>query len=158
MVGHSSLFSQVLLQVNRHQFARRVKECGAEKAAKGFSCWSQFVAMMFCQLAQAKSLREISDGLACCEGKLNHLGLQEGPKRSTLSYANAKRAWQLFEQVFYDQLGLAQSLAPKKKLRFKNKLLRGCLKSPGRSRLTVRGPGFAPAVWKLEWGNIVGEI
>ena len=36
--------------------------------------------------------------------------------------------------------------------------LRGCLKSPGRSRLTVRGPGFAPAVWKLEWGNIVGEI
>ena len=85
MVGHSSLFSQLLLLVNRHQFARRVKECCAEKAAKGFSCWSQFVAMMFCQLAQAKSLREISDGLACCEGKLNHLGLQEGPKRSTLS-------------------------------------------------------------------------
>jgi len=74
MVGHSSLFSQLLLLVNRHQFARRVKECCAEKAAKGFSCWSQFVAMMFCQLAQAKSLREISDGLACCEGKLNHLG------------------------------------------------------------------------------------
>jgi hypothetical protein len=35
--------------------------------------------------------------------------------------------------------------------------LRGCLKSPGRSRLTVRGPGFAPTVWKLEWGTIVGE-
>ena len=122
MIGHSSLFSQLLL-VSRHQFARRVKECRAEKAAKGFSCWSQFVAMMFCQLAQAKSLREISDGLGCCEGKLNHLGLQEGPKRSTLSYANAKRPWQLFEQVFYDQLSLAQSLAPKKKLRFKNKLL-----------------------------------
>src|SRR5271165_2711370 len=29
--------------------------------------------------------------------------------------------------------------------------IRGCLKNPGRSRLTVRGPGFAPAVWKLEW-------
>jgi hypothetical protein len=47
----------------------------------------------------------------------------KGPKRSTLSYANGKRPWQLLEQVFYDQLGLAQSLAPKKKLRFKNKLL-----------------------------------
>ena len=80
------------------------------------------MAMMFCQLAQAKSLREISDGLSCCEGKLNHLGLQEGPKRSTLSYANAKRPWKLFEHLFYDQLGLAQRLAPKKKLRFKNKL------------------------------------
>jgi hypothetical protein len=32
------------------------------------------------------------------------------------------------------------------------------LKSPGGSRLTVRAPGFAPAVWKLEWGNIDGEI
>jgi len=93
MVGHSSLFSQLLLLVNRHQFQRRVKERRAEKAAKGFSCWSQFVAMMFCQLAQAKSLREITDGLACCEGKLNHLGLEEGPKRSTLSYANGKRPW-----------------------------------------------------------------
>jgi len=123
MVGHSSLFSQLLSVVNRHQFERRVKESGAEKAAKGFSCWSQFVAMMFCQLAQAKSLREISDGLTCCEGKLNHLGLEQGPKRSTLSYANARRPWQLFESLFYDQLALAQSLAPKKKLRFKNKLL-----------------------------------
>ena len=65
--------------------------------------------MMFCQLAQAKSLREISDRLACCEGKLNHLGLQESPKRSTLSNANAKRPWQLFEQVFYDQLGLVST-------------------------------------------------
>lgn len=123
MVGHSSLFSQLLSVVNRHQFERRVRESGAEKAAKGFTCWSQFVAMMFCQLAQAKSLREISDGLACCEGKLKHLGLEEGPKRSTLSYANARRPWQLFESLFYDQLALAQSLAPKKKLRFKNKLL-----------------------------------
>jgi hypothetical protein len=123
MVGHSSLFSQLLSVVNRHQFERRVRESEAEKAAKGFTCWSQFVAMMFCQLAQAKSLREISDGLACCEGKLNHLGLEEGPKRSTLSYANARRPWQLFESLFYDQLALAQSLAPKKKLRFKNKLL-----------------------------------
>ena len=123
MVGHSSLFSQLLWVVNRHQFERRVRESGAEKGAKGFSCWSQFVAMMFCQLAQAKSLREISDGLACCEGKLKHLGLEEGPKRSTLSYANARRPWQLFESLFYDQLALAQSLAPKKKLRFKNKLL-----------------------------------
>ena len=123
MVGHSSLFSQLLSVVNRHQFERRVREKGAEKGAKGFSCWSQFVAMMFCQLAQAKSLREISDGLASCEGKLKHLGLEEGPKRSTLSYANARRPWQLFESLFYDQLALAQSLAPKKKLRFKNKLL-----------------------------------
>ena len=84
MVGDASLFSQMLSLVDRHQFERFVRKHQAERAAKGFSCWSQFVAMMFCQLAQAKSLREIIDGLACCEGKLRHLGLESSPKRSTL--------------------------------------------------------------------------
>src|SRR5246500_2452970 len=109
MVKQASLFSQLLCLVDRHHFEREVRRLSAERHAKGFSCWSQLVAMMFCQLAQAKSLREIVDGLACCEGKLRHLGLENGPKRSTLSYANSKRPWELFEQVFYDQLGLAQS-------------------------------------------------
>jgi Transposase DDE domain/Domain of unknown function (DUF4372) len=79
--------------------------------------------MMFCQLAQAKSLREIIDGLACCEGKLRHLGLESSPKRSTLSYANTHRPWQLFEALFYWVLELARASAPGKRLRFKNKLL-----------------------------------
>jgi Domain of unknown function (DUF4372)/Transposase DDE domain len=122
MVREASLFSQLLCLVDRHRFEREVRRVGAERHAKGFSCWSQFVAMMFCQLAQAKSIREIIDGLACCEGKLRHLGLQEGPKRSTLSYANARRPWQLYEAVFYGLLELAQSIAPTKRLRFKNKL------------------------------------
>jgi hypothetical protein len=78
--------------------------------------------MMFCQLAQAKSLREIIDGLACCEGKLRHLGLEASPKRSTLSYANGHRPWQLFEALFYSTLEGARATAPAKRLRFKNKL------------------------------------
>src|SRR6201993_4714384 len=67
MVKQASLFSQLLCLVDRHHFEREVRRLSAERHAKGFSCWSQFVAMMFCQLAQAKSLREIIDGLACCE-------------------------------------------------------------------------------------------
>ena len=121
MVGHASLFSQMLSLVDRHRFERLVREHKAERGAKGFS-WSQFVAMMFCQLAQAKSLREIIDGLACCEGKIRHLGLEASPKRSTLSYANGRRPWQLFEALFYSILEVARALAPGKRLRFKNKL------------------------------------
>ena len=79
MVKQASLFSQLLCLVDRHHFEREVRRLEAERHAKGFSCWGQFVAMMFCQLAQAKSLREIVDGLACCEGKLRHLGLENGP-------------------------------------------------------------------------------
>jgi hypothetical protein len=62
MVGHASLFSQMLSLVDRHRFERLVREHKAERGAKGFSCWSQFVAMMFRQLAQAKSLQESSMG------------------------------------------------------------------------------------------------
>lgn len=123
MLRCASLFSQVLSLVNRTNFAVAVKTFRAEKAAKGFNCWDQFVAMLFCQLAQAKSLREITQGLLCCEGKLQHLGMQAAPKRSTLSYANAHRPWKLYERVFYDLLEQCRPLAPRHKFRFKNKLL-----------------------------------
>jgi len=73
MVRHASLFSQVLSLIDRHAFSRSARELEAEKGAKGFSCWNQFVSMLFCQLAQAKSLREITQGLRSCEGKLQHL-------------------------------------------------------------------------------------
>lgn len=81
------------------------------------------VSMLFCQLAQAKSLREILQGLACCLGKLRHLGLDEAPRRSTLSYANATRPWEIYERTFYDLVEQCREVVPKKKFRFKNKLL-----------------------------------
>ena len=118
-----SLFSQILSLFQRSEFARHARDLKTEHRAKGFSSWDQFVAMLFCQLAQARSLREISDGLKSCEGRLKHLGLENEPKRSTLSYANAHRSWRLFERLFYDLLAQCQAISPKKKFRFKNRLL-----------------------------------
>jgi hypothetical protein len=123
MIRTGSLFSQILSLFQRPDFARHVREFKAEYRAKGFTCWEQFVAMLFCQLAQARSLREISDGLKSCAGRLKHLGLEVAPKRSTLSYANAHRPWELFERLFYDLLGQCQAISPQKKFRFKNRLL-----------------------------------
>jgi hypothetical protein len=121
----TSLFSQILQVIPRVSFSRLVHECGAERHAKGFSSWDQYVAMLFCQLAQAKSLREISDGLAVTCGKLSHLGLSTAPARSTLSYANAHRPWQLYQKAFFHLRDFCRSESPgkKKKFRFKNKLL-----------------------------------
>ncbi len=123
MIRTGSLFSQILSLFQRPDFARHVRELKTEHRAKGFTSWEQFVAMLFCQLAQARSLREISDGLKSCEGKLQHLGLAQEPKRSTLSYANAHRPWELFERLFYDLLAQCQAISPQKKFRFKNRLL-----------------------------------
>lgn len=123
MIYSTSIFSQLLGVFSRIEFQKAVKEHAAERYDKGFTCWKQFVSMLFCQLAQAHSLREICDGLSCCLGKLSHLGIQEAPKRSTLSYANAHRPWQLYESVFYQLLEKCHLLSPgKKKFRFRNKL------------------------------------
>lgn len=125
MVRHASLFSQLVGLFNRQRFYELVHRHGSERYAKGFSSWDQFVAMLFCQIAQAKSLREISGGLASTLGKLRHLGVKAAPNKSTLSYANAHRPWKLYEQLFYQTLEWCQMASPgkHKKLRFKNKLL-----------------------------------
>src|SRR5450759_3048872 len=80
-----SVFSQLLQLFPHREFARAVKQHQAERHAKGFTCWGQFVAMLFCQVAQLKSLREVCMGLASCESPLKHPGLSETPKRSTLA-------------------------------------------------------------------------
>jgi len=127
MTRFSSIFSQLLQLFPRLEFEQAVKEHHAERSTKGFSSWGQFVAMLFCQLGRAHSLREICGGLASCEGKLKHLGVPEAPKKSTLAYANQRRPWELYRTVFEQTLAKCQSVVAasgsKKKFRFKNKLV-----------------------------------
>lgn len=124
MIKHASLFSQMIALINRKNFHQLVYRHQTERFAKKFNSWEHFVSMFFCQVAQAKSLREICGGLACCMGKMKHLGMKNAPNKSTLSYANSHRSWQLFQDLFYDTLGMCKMVAPgKHKFRFKNKLL-----------------------------------
>jgi hypothetical protein len=124
MSGVCSIFSQVLGVFSRAEFEQAVQRHGAERHARGFSSWSQMVSMLFCHLGRAQSLREICGGLAACEGKLRHLGVDQSPKRSTLAYANQHRPWQLYETVFKQLLSKCQGeVRGSKKFRFKNKLL-----------------------------------
>ena len=117
-----SIFSQVLQLFSRHDFQKAVEVNKGERHARGFRCWDQFVAMLFCQLGRAHSLREICGGLASCEGRLAHLGAQV-PAKSTLAYANKQRSYKVFEATFYQLLERCRSSAAAKKFRFKNKLL-----------------------------------
>jgi hypothetical protein len=119
----SSIFCQLLKLFPRTEFQSLVKEHRAERHARGFTCWGQFVAMLFCQLGRAHSLREICGGLASCEGKLTHLGIT-APARATLAYANEHRPWQLYRGVFEALLARCEAAAPaRRRFRFKNKLV-----------------------------------
>jgi hypothetical protein len=119
----SSIFSQLLQLFPRVEFQHLVMITQAERYAKGFPCWNQFVSMLFCQLGRAHSLREISGGLRSCEGKLKHLGIT-APPHSTLAYANEHRPYELYEQVFLQLFERCRAQAVgKRKFRFKNKLI-----------------------------------
>jgi hypothetical protein len=121
--GFCSMFSQLLKLFPRTEFHALVKRTHAERHARGFTCWGQFVAMLFCQLGRAHSLREICGGLRSSEGKLKHLGIT-APNRSTLAYANEHRPWQLYRAVFHELLARCHSAVPaRRKFRFKNKLV-----------------------------------
>ncbi|MFH1130117.1 MAG: IS4 family transposase [Pseudomonadota bacterium] len=127
MIKVASLFSQLLHHFPRTEFAQLVSKHQAERRAKGFACWTQLVSMLFCHMAHADSLREICGGLACCLGKLRHLGITRAPNKSTLSYANQHRPSALFEELFWTMMhrfrmngGLGSR---KSKFRFKNKIL-----------------------------------
>lgn len=123
MSAFCSMFSQLLKLFPRTEFQALVTRTHAERHARGFTCWGQFVAMLFCQLGRAHSLREICGGLRSSEGKLKHLGIT-APHRSTLAYANEHRPWQLYRAVFQALLGRCQSAVPaRRKFRFKHKLV-----------------------------------
>jgi len=121
-----SVYSQLLQLFSRGQFAHAVKAHHAERNAKGFTCWEQFVAMLYCQLGHLNSLREVCLGLSSCESPMRHLGIGAAPKKSTLAYANANRPWELYQSVFMQLLGKCQTetvTRSRRKFRFKNKLM-----------------------------------
>src|SRR5438105_15925187 len=91
-----SIFAQLLQLFPRERFQQAVKQHDAERHMRGFSCWGQFTAMWFCLLGQTTSVREICNGLVAIEGTLKHLRIDKTTNKSTLSYANAHRAWRVY--------------------------------------------------------------
>jgi len=122
MAYNTSLFAQLLHTVPRPAFDRLVRATRADRYCKSFTSWDQCVAMLYLHFVQAKSLREVSDGLRSCGGKLSHLGIR-APTHSTLAHANAPRPAALYEQLFQQLLARcrAQRHGPRK-FKFKNPL------------------------------------
>jgi len=117
-----SLFRQVLNLIPKREFEGIILKHAGDKHKQSFDSWAHFVSMIFCQLAQAGSLREICGGLKTCGGKLNHLGIETAPSKSNLSYANRHRDPGLFKEIFFMLLKHCQTIAPKHKFAFKRKL------------------------------------
>jgi len=116
-----TLFSQIISKLDRIKFSKLVKEKETDKHQKGYNSWSHLVAMLFCQFAKSQSVRDISNGLRSATGNLNHLGIQKAPSKSSISYQNKHRSWELFREYYYQLLGSLGQQANFKQIKFKIK-------------------------------------
>jgi hypothetical protein len=91
-----TVFSQLIGFLPDRDFRRCVARYSGDHYAKKFSCWQQFLAMAFAQLAYRESLRDIEVCLSAIGPKLYHMGFGSAVARSTLADANESRDWRIF--------------------------------------------------------------
>ena len=116
-----TLFSQIISKLDRTKFSKLVKARQTDKHQKGFNSWTHLVSMLFCQFAKSQSVRDISNGLRSATGNLNHMGIERAPSKSTISYQNKHRDWELFREYYYQLLGSLGQQARFKQIKFKIK-------------------------------------
>ena len=104
-----TLLAQVIQLLPRDSFKKLVRKQDADKHSKGISSWDHLVSMVFCQFSWAKSLRDITDGLRSTLGNRSHLGFGRVPSKSSLSYINSKRPWQLFRDYYFEHYNHLQN-------------------------------------------------
>ena len=100
----NSVFGQLISLIPKYQVQRAVNKYQSDKFTKRFSTWEHLVSMLFATASNTTSLRDVTNGLFGLEGKLQHLNLKRPPKRSTISDANKRRSYQVFEKIYYDLL------------------------------------------------------
>ena len=103
-MANLTLFSQIISKLDRIKFSKVVSKFDSDKHQKGYSSWTQLVSMLFCQFAKSQSVRDISNGLRSATGNLNHLGIQKAPSKSTISYQNKHRSWEIFKEYYFELL------------------------------------------------------
>ena len=116
-----TIFSELLKLCPRYHFGKAVEQYQGDRYVKTFTTWQQFMAILYSQIKQKDSLRDIVTGLSAHAARWYHLGIT-GIYKSTLCDANAKRDYRIFEGLFYHLLTRCKNLMPKHKFRFKNPL------------------------------------
>jgi len=104
------IFSQLLDLFSRHEFAKCVDRYEGNRRVRAFSCWDQYLAMLFAQLTYRESLRDVESCLRAWPRQLYHLGIRGGVRRSTLADANEKRCWRIWADFALTLIGHARRL------------------------------------------------
>lgn len=122
MAHSNTILQQLLTLLPRHRFDSFVSDRGGDRYVKTFTTWKQLTVLLYAQASGKSSLRDITNGLQVQHKRTYHLGLDEPVTRSTLSDANARRSYKIYEDLFYALLERCRDLTPKHRFRFKNPL------------------------------------
>ena len=95
------IFAQLVYFLNRSKFNRIVSKYDGDKYVKHFTCWNQLLALMFGQLSNRESLRDLIIALDAHHSKCYHLGMGKNISKSSLSRANQNRDYHIFEEFAY---------------------------------------------------------
>lgn len=122
MYYSNTLFGQLLSFLPKNKFNQFVGQQEADRYVKKMTSWSQFVILMYAQATGKDSLREIETGFNTHEGSWYHLGVKS-VARSSMSYANNNRNYDIFEKLFYALLKQCQEItSADREFKFKNPL------------------------------------
>lgn len=104
------IFSQLIDFLPKVKFDWLVKKYEGNKYVKKFTCWNHLLVMIFAQLTQRESLRDLISVLNAHKSKFNRLGFGESVTRSNLSKANEQRDPKIFEEMAYIMVEEARNL------------------------------------------------
>lgn len=93
------IFAQLLDLLPRYEFNQCVSRYDGNRRVRSFSCWDQFLVMLFAQLTYRDSLRDIESCLRAMPKQLYHMGIRSAVSRSTLADANEHRSWRIWADV-----------------------------------------------------------
>lgn len=105
-----SLLTQILTYIPKYQFDKIIEKYKGNYKAQEFSCWEQYVCMVFAQLTYRESLRDIESCLEAYGSKLYHCGIKSKVARSTLAYWNEKTNWNIYFEYAQYLMGYARKL------------------------------------------------
>lgn len=95
------VFAQLIVFLDRNRFNRIVSKHSGEKYVKHFTCWNQLLTLMFGQLSNRESLRDLIIALGAHRSKCYHLGLGKNVSKSSLARANEDRNYRILEEFAY---------------------------------------------------------
>ena len=102
------VFAQLAAFLDRSKFNRIVAKYASDRYVKSFSCWNQLLVMMFGQLSNRESLRDLIVAMEAHNRKLYHLGMGRSVTRSNLAKANESRDYRIFEEFAYHMIDQAR--------------------------------------------------